>query len=499
MQKTVAVIGGGISGLSAACYLARDGHSVEIYEKNDTIGGRCRTYTEDGFVFDMGPSWYWMPDIFERFYNDFGKTTSDFYELKKLNPGFQIYYSHDEKLQVPADLKELYSLFDEIESGSSWKLKKYLAEAELKYETGMRQLAYMPSLSLLEFAHPGVLKSIGSTDMFKSMSNYVRKYFRDKRLISLMEFPVLFLGAMPDKIPALYSLMNHAALTQGTYYPMGGMYKLVEAMKSIAEGLGVKIHTNAAIQKIEVEDNIVKGVVTRDGYSETDSVISATDYYHTEQMLLEEPYRNYNEKYWNSRVMAPSCLIFYVGINKKLKSLIHHNLFFDTDFDTHAREIYQQPNWPSNPMFYVCAPSQTDASVAPAGMENLFMLIPIAAGMNDNTAIHDEYFRMLIKRIEKLTDESILPHIIYKKSYCINDFIKDYNAYKGNAYGLANTLRQTAILKPRIRNSKIKNLFYAGQLTVPGPGVPPSLISGKIAAEQVTRQFKKQSYYESAF
>lgn len=498
-MKKVSVIGGGVSGLSAACYLAQQGCKVSIIEKNDTLGGRCRVYSEEGFTYDMGPSWYWMPDIFEKFYNDFGKTTSDFYDLVKLDPGFQIFFGGDDVLQVPGNISELYEVFEGIERGGADNLKQYLKEAEWKYVTGMQHLAYKASNSWTEFANLDVLKSIRRTDLFKPMSSYVRKFFKDERLIALMEFPVLFLGAMPNKIPALYSLMNHAALTQGTYYPMGGMYKLIEAMTEIAEGLGVDIHTGTDVKNISVTSWKAKHVKTNKQTFIADAVVAACDYHHTEQMLLDESYRNYDKKYWDKRVMAPSCLIFYIGVSKQIKNLLHHNLFFDTDFDTHAREIYDKPEWPSNPMFYVCAPSKTDPGVAPGGMENMFLLVPIAPGLKDDPIQHEQYFRALITRIEKKTQDTILPYVTYKRSYCINDFKQDYNAFKGNAYGLANTLMQTAMLKPSIKNNKIDNLFYAGQLTVPGPGVPPSIISGKIAAGQASKYLKKQSYYESAF
>jgi phytoene desaturase len=493
MSKKIAIIGSGISGLSAACYLARDGHTVEVFEKNSTVGGRCRAYSEGGFTFDMGPSWYWMPDVFEKFYNDFGKTTSDFYDLVKLDPGFQVFFGKDDVFPVPADINELYKVFEGIESGSAAQLKKYLEEAEWKYRTGM-QLAYKPALSWTEFANLNVLASVVRTDMLKPMSNYVRKFFKNDRLIKLMEFPVLFLGAMPDNIPALYSLMNHAALSQGTYYPMGGMYRLPDAMKQIADSMGVRFHMQESVAHIQVASNHVTEIITDKSIYEADSVVAACDYHHTEQMLLEKEYRNYNKMYWESRVMAPSCLIYYIGVSKKIDKLKHHNLFFDSDFDNHAREIYDNPQWPSNPMFYVCAPGKTDRSVAPEGMENLFLLVPVAPGLEDDEYKRVRYFHSLVRRMEQVTGEDILPHIVYKKSYCINDFRKDYNAFKGNAYGLANTLGQTAILKPRMANRKIKNLFYAGQLTVPGPGVPPAIISGQIAAGQVAQHFKAHSY-----
>ena len=474
--------------------MARQGHEVTVFEKNQATGGRARAYSEQGFTFDMGPSWYWMPDIFENFFAQFGKHPSDYYQLVRLDPGFQIFYGKDDVIKIPASLEEIYELFESIEKGSSDKLKKFLTEGYFKYKTGMQHLVYKPAFSWMEFANYEVIAGAAKLHMFKSVSSYVRSFFKDERLVALMEFPVLFLGAMATHIPALYSLMNYAALSLGTWYPMGGMQEIVKAMESLAQELGVTILENSEVKKIIVNNNAALAIETGNDTYTTQGVIASGDYHHTEQQLLDAEYRNYDAAYWDKKTFAPSCLIFYVGVNKKIKKLIHHNLFFDASFDQHSKEIYQNPQWPENPLFYVCAPSKTDPMVAPAGMENLFILIPVAAGLKDTPEIRESYFETVIKRMEHLCDDTILPHIIYKKSYCINDFVKDYNAYKGNAYGLANTLRQTAVLKPSLRNKKVTNLFYAGQLTVPGPGVPPALISGQIAAEQLLKQFKKYTH-----
>lgn len=491
----VLVIGSGFSALSTACYLARGGAEVTVIEKNESIGGRARIMEADGFRFDMGPSWYWMPDIFETFFKDFGTSASDYYELKKLDPGFQLFFGDGDNVSIPSSLEELHRLFESIEPGSSEKLTAFLKEGEYKYRIGMQELAYKPALSWLEFANLKVLNGVLKTHIFESMHNYVRKYFKDKRLIALMEFPVLFLGAKPDNIPALYSLMNFSALVQGTYYPMGGMYKIIEGMQNLATSLGVTIRTNEEIKNIVTRDKKATGIVNSAGvFTKASAIISSADYHHTEQKLLEPELRNYKEQYWDNKIFAPSCLIFYVGLNKKVSKLLHHNLFFDRDFEQHSKEIYDTPKWPEEPLFYVCCPSKTDDTVAPMGMENLFILIPIAVGIKDDELKRDFYFNKVIARMEKECGESLRENIVYKKSYCINDFTKDYNAYKGNAYGLANTLMQTAVLKPSVRNKHVKNLFYTGQLTVPGPGVPPALISGKISAQQALNYLKKTGH-----
>lgn len=487
-MRKIAVIGSGFSGLSAAAYLAAAGNEVHVFEKNAHGGGRARQLTtESGYVFDMGPSWYWMPDVFEKFFSDFGFSVSDFYNLKLLNPSFDIVFDKNDKMSVPENYAQLCDLFESIEPGSSVKLSKFMAEAEYKYKTGIDNIVYKPGLSVTEFIDLDLIKGAFRLQVFSSFSKHVRSYFKHPKLIALMEFPVLFLGAMPSETPALYSLMNYAGLKIGTYYPMGGFGKVIEGMTEVAKRNGVIFHYNSAVEKIEIENNKAKNIVVNGLKIEFDAVVASADYHHVESKLLSVEYRNYSDAYWEKKTFAPSCLIFYLGVNKRIKSLEHHTLFFDEDLDLHSKEIYKDPQWPTKPLFYVCCPSKTDDGIAPAGHENLFLLMPIATGLNDTETLREKYFEVMIDRLEKQTGQDIRSHIDYKKSYCVNDFILDYNSFKGNAYGLANTLRQTANLKPKIRNKKIKNLFYTGQLTVPGPGVPPSIISGKVAATQVLK------------
>ena len=491
----IAIIGSGFSGLSAAAYLGASGHEVVVFEKNSIPGGRARQFTtHNGYIFDMGPSWYWMPDVFEKFFGDFGYSVSDLYKLQLLDPSFDVVFKNKEKLSIPENYQKLRELFELIEPGSAVKLDKFMEEAQYKYEQGMDSLVHMPGLSLTEFANFDLIKGALRLQVFSSFSKHVRKFFKDPRLIALMEFPVLFLGAMPQDTPALYSLMNYAGLKLGTWYPEGGFGKVIEAMVKIAKKNGVVFHFDSAVEKISAEGSKVQGVRVNGEEIYFDAVVAAADYEHVENKLLPKQFRNYSENYWDKKTFAPSALIYYLGVTKRIPQLEHHTLFFDEDLFDHSVEIYKDPKWPSNPLFYVCCPSQTDHSVAPEGHENLFLLMPLAPGLEDNESLREKFFHVMMDRLEKQVDFKIRPYLDYKKSYCVSDFITDYNSYKGNAYGLANTLQQTAILKPKIRNKKLSNLFYAGQLTVPGPGVPPSLISGKIAAEQVIKELKKKKY-----
>ena len=495
-MKKIVIIGSGFAGLSAASFMAKAGWEVTVLEKNSTTGGRASVLLADGFTFDMGPSWYWMPGVFERFFNCFGKKVSDYYELQRLDPSYRVYWP-DDSMDVPADYNELKIVFEKLEPGSGVMLDKFMQEAAFKYEVGINKLVHKPGQSLLEFADWELVKGVLKLDVFNSIKNHVRKHFKHPKLRELLEFPVLFLGALPKDTPALYSLMNYADIKLGTWYPKGGMYKIVEAMTSLAKELGVKFYCNHEVIEIKVENGIAKNVLAKnmDAQSSVQSfdaevVIGGADYHFIETKLLLPQYQSYSDKYWNKRVMAPSSLLYYVGLNKKISNVLHHSLFFDVSFDVHGNEIYTDPKWPSNPLFYVCAPSVTDNTVAPEGGENLFFLIPVASGLEGDTEeLRDQYFDQILSRYENRIGQQIKDSIVFKKSFSVSDFKNMYNSFKGNAYGLANTLMQTAILKPGLRSKKVSNLFYTGQLTVPGPGVPPSLISGEVVSREVVKNY----------
>lgn len=491
------VIGAGFAGLSAASFLAKKGWAVTIVEKNEMAGGRARKFEAEGFTFDMGPSWYWMPDVFEKYFGSFGKKVSDFYELQRLDPSYRVYFEKA-TWDLPANYEALKNLFESIEPGAANALDLFLAEAKYKYEVGVGKLVYQPSLSITEFIDFELIKGVFKLDVFQSMKTHIARYFKHPYIQFLMEFPVLFLGALPENTPALYSLMNYADIKGGTWYPQHGMYSIVEAMVKVAKSLGVQFKLGEEVMQIVVENGIATKVISKvnetgmqEDYS-FDVLIGAGDYHHIETKLLEKKYQSYSAKYWDSRVLAPSSLLYYVGLNKKLKGVTHHSLFFDSDFSVHGSEIYSNPMWPSNPLFYASVPSVTDPTVAPVGCENLFLLIPIAAGLEGDTAdVREKYFNLIIERLEKKWGQTITDAIVYKRSYAVADFKNDYHSFKGNAYGLANTLLQTAFLKPSCKSKKINNLYYTGQLTVPGPGVPPSLISGEVVANLICKHYNK--------
>jgi phytoene desaturase len=485
LDMKIAIIGSGFSSLAASCYLAQAGHEVIVYEKLSTLGGRARRLQKEGFTFDMGPTWYWMPDVFENFFNDFGKKPSDYYQLEKLDPGYSVYFENNERIEVAAQLDEIIKKFESIEKGSGEALKKFILKAAKHYEIAIKDLVYKPGVSFTELIN---WKAISNLDQFVvTIKQEVAKKIKTKKLQQLLEFPVLFLGAKPSNTPGFYSFMNYADFGLGTWHPKKGMYSVVEAMVNLAQELGVKFQTNCNVTKIETKDNKAIGILANNQLHNLDVVLSGADY-HFSETLLPQNLRQYSENYWKNKTFAPSALLFYVGLNKKLKNVNHHTLFFDTDFELHAKDIYDHKKWCENPLFYASFPSITDDFFAPEGKESATFLIPIANNLEDTAEIREKYFNIILERLEKITNQSVRDSIVFKESFCINDFKNDYNSYGGNAYGLANTLFQTAFLRPKLKSKKVKNLFFTGQLTVPGPGVPPALISGKLVSELILKK-----------
>lgn len=486
-MKKVIIIGSGFSSLSASCYLAKAGYDVTMLEKNTTTGGRARQLKTNGFVFDIGPTFYWMPDVFDKFFADFGKKTDEYYQLDQLNPAYQIYFGKNDSISISEDFNETRDTFEKIEPGSGKQLERFINKARINYDIAIKKLVYNPGENLFEIINSKTITKL--YEFILTIKNQVSGYVKNDKLRKVLEFPVLFLGAKPSNTPSFYNFMNYADLKLGTWHPQGGMYKVVEGMQALAQSLGVKTITDSPVSKIDIVNGKVKGVDSKSGYLECDILLSGADYHHTET-LLPKQYRQYTESYWDKKIFAPSALLFFVGFNKKIEAVNHHTLFFDTDFEEHAKTIYDTKEWPNKPLFYASFPSKTDATSAPNGKEAAIFLVPIAPDIEDTKELREHYFNQIIERVEKLTDQKLKEDILFKESYCVDNFKDDYNSYKGNAYGLANTLMQTHILRPKLKSKKVDNLYFCGQLTVPGPGVPPSLISGKVVSELILKHSK---------
>jgi phytoene desaturase len=489
VAKSVAVIGAGYAGMTAAALLSKYGFDVTVFEKNAYPGGRASQFKIDGFTFDKGPSFYWMPDVFDHLFSLFGKSTSDYYKLERLNPSYKVFWKDRVPTSLPANMEECKQLFESFEKGAAQKLEKFLSEAKLKYDTGMGKFVYLPSLSITEYFDWELIKSTTKLDLFVSISSHIKKYFSNPYLQQLLEFPVLFLGAKPSNTPALYSLMNYADIALGTWYPKGGMYEVSKAICNLGMDQGVTFVFNSAISSIQPESNKIRLGINQDQTKTFDIVVSGADYHHTESTLLEPVNTSYSPAYWDKKTLAPSALLYFMGFDCILPNLEHHSLFFDASFDIHAQEIYDQPAWPSDPLFYTNSSSLTEPACAPPGYHNMVALIPVSTNLTESDSIKERYLDIILSRLSRHTGIDCKKHLILVKSYAHRDYITDYNSFKGNAYGLANTLFQTGPLRPKIRSKKIPNLFYCGQLTVPGPGLPPSIISGEIVANYINKTY----------
>lgn len=483
-KKKIIILGAGFSSLSASCYLAQAGYDVLVLEKNDAAGGRARQLKRDGFIFDMGPTFYWMPDVFEKFFGDFNRRVEDFYQLNRLSPSYQVCFGTDDYLPIEADLAKIKNRFEELEPGSSFKLEQFLLKARDYYDIAVKDLVYKPGEKLTEIITPATIKRLNA--FTRSIKKDVARYVKHPKLQKVLEFPVLFLGAKPSNTPAFYSFMNYADFVLGTWHPTGGMFEVAAGMYRLAMELGVRFAFNSPVDEVVIENHIVTKICVGQQEYECDVLLSGADYHHTEQ-LLPVAYRQYSEAYWKRKTFAPSALLFYVGFDQPLKDMEHHTLFFDVDFDKHASAIYDSKQYPDEPLFYASFPSKSDSTVAPEGKEAGIFLIPLAPGLDDSDAIREKYFNIILERIEYVSKQNVRSHVLFKESFSVSDFVSLYNSYNGNAYGLANTLLQTHVLRPKLRSRKVKNLFFTGQLTVPGPGVPPSLISGKIVSDLITK------------
>ena len=488
-MKKITIIGSGLSGISASCYLAKNNYKVTVIEKNEMPGGRLSFFEDKGFIFDMGPSWYWMPEIFENFFKDFDRNIDDYYQLKRLDPSYKFFFP-DSEVNIPANLDDLYSFFEKKEAGAANKLRKFLSEAKSKYEISMKHFIYLSNNKYSNYFNPSILKYFFSLDLFKSLRKHIYSFFNDSQLKEILEFPSMFLGGSPNNTPALYSLMNYGDIVGGTWYPVGGMYEVTKGFYKLSKELGVNYVLNEEITGFNIDNGKILSARSKNNKSySSDLFICCAEYPFVQMQLLDTKYRSYKSNYWSKKHIAPSALIFYLGLSEKNNNLEHHNLFFDEKFDDHLNDIFEKNIWPNKPLFYVCSPSKTDLSVVPdQNNENLFILVPIASGSIDSEEIREKTFKIIIKRIEKLTNQKISNKIISKTSFCVNDFKTKYNAYKGNAYGLANTLLQTAIFKPKMKDKKINNLYYSGHFTVPGPGLPPAVISGNIVANEIMKE-----------
>lgn len=488
--RELLVLGGGFGGLSAACYLARAGARVTLWEKNEQLGGRASRLAEDGFVFDMGPSWYLMPDVFERFFGHFGRRPEDFYASRQLDPHYRIFFKDGDRVDITPDLATTRALFESYERGAGAALDRYLAKSRHDYERGMAYFVYTDRPRLRDYVDATVLRQARGLSLFGSMERHVAGYFRHPKLRQIMQYTLVFLGGSPRGTPALYNLMSHVDFNLGVHYPMGGIGSLVDALASLAEALGVQVHTDTEAHAIAPREGRI-AARSGDAWRPADALVCNTDYVHAEQVLLDERHRQYDRRYWERRQYAPSAFLLYLGVRGGLEPLAHHNLVLPTDWDPHFHALFESPAWPEDPAYYVCAPSQTDPDVAPPGHGNLFVLVPVAAGLIDTPGLRQAYRDQILADLAANSGLDLRQRIVFERCFAVADFAHRYHAARGTALGLTHSLRQTGFLRPRRRSSRLPGLYFTGAYTTPGIGMPMNLISGEHTAAAVIQDLAR--------
>jgi phytoene desaturase len=490
-MKTI-IVGSGFGGLAAAALLSHHGFDVTVLEKNSQPGGRARVYKKNGYIFDMGPSWYLMPDVFEKFFSEFNKTPDDYYSLTRIDPSYRIFFNDGTMTDVSASLEQNLTLFDSFEPNGGEKFQEYLQRAERHYKLAMTELIYRDYQSIFDMISGKLLIAGLTLPLFQNIDQYISRTFSSDKAKKILEYSIGFIGGSPYNTPALYYIMNHVDFNLGVWYPQGGIGKVVESLQTLASENGAEFKFSTPVTKINIDRGIATSLKTPQGDYPADLIIVNADYPYTELQLLDKPYQSYDAHYWETRVLAPSAIVYYIGLDKKLDPLEHHNLFLEKDWDTSFDSLFQpqQPEWPTHPSYYVNVTSKTDNTVAPDGGETVFILVPLAPGLHDTESLRETFYKQIIHHLEALIDDKIEGHEVVKRSFAMNDFTSDYNAYKGTALGLSHTLRQTALFRPSHQSKKIKNLYYTGHYTHPGIGMPMTLISSQILVHVLNNRYK---------
>lgn len=491
MKKKIVVVGAGIGGLATAALLAKDGHQVTVLEKNSLVGGRARYLYLNGFIFDMGPSWYMMPEVFENFFNLFGKKVSDFFQLKKLPIHYRVFFEDGQLIDISSDLKKNLETFKKFEENGDIKLKKILAKAKYVYDTSMKELVFKDYQSLTQLLRPVVIKNLLRFNLFQSLDDYLKKIINNEKLRKVLEFTTVFLGGSPFNTPAFYQLVAHADFNLGIYYPIGGIYRIIDALVKLCQTYKVEIKTNEEVIKIESDNQKIKKVLTKNNTYPSDVVVVNADMAFFETKILPKKFQTYSLSYWKKRTLSPSAFLIYAGINDPIKKSDHHNLYFTNQWEKHFETVYQNPQIPDNPSFYWHIPSKTDPNLAPKNYHSVMILVPLSAKIKFNKDSEKAFYEKIINQFAQINEiKNIKEKIVVKKIFHQQNFINDYHSYEGTAFGIAHTLFQTAIFRPKNFSKKLKNLFYVGHHTNPGIGMPPVLISSQIVYNLIKKNEK---------
>ncbi|WP_210443391.1 phytoene desaturase family protein [Nocardioides sp. SYSU D00065] len=510
--RRVVVIGGGIAGLASAALLASRGHTVDLLEKNDDLGGRVGSVERDGFRFDTGASWYLMPEVFEHFFELLGTTADAELDLTVLDPSYRVFFEgHRDPVDVRPDREHNRALFEAIEPGAGDRFDAYLRSARDTYDMALRRFLYSNFDSPAAFLHPDVVRRTPALGrlLTRSLESHAAGFFSDNRLRQVLGYPAVFLGSSPSRAPSMYHLMSHLDLGDRVLYPQGGFTRLIEVVASLARRHGARLHTGATVTAIRTADAErprrggrprVAGVEYAGGDGRTtvpaDVVVGAADLHHLETQLLPPGLQTHPEPMWRGRSPGPGAVLAMLGVEGRLPELAHHSLFFTADWEQNFGDIFgADARVPDPASIYVCKPSQTDPTVAPEGCENLFVLVPVPADSSighggDDGGGSEAVERAADAAIDQVASWAGVPdlrrRIRVRHTVGPDDFAARYNSWRGGALGLEHTLRQSAFLRPGNVSAKVDGLLYAGASTVPGVGLPMCLISAELVLKRLS-------------
>lgn len=489
-QKKVIVIGAGYGGMAIANLLGKAGYSVVVLEKNDEPGGRIAVIKKDGYVFDIGPSWYLMPEVFEQYYSLFDASANERLELIRFTPGYKVFFDDKPEVFIQGDVGKDKAVFEAIEPGAGKKLEDYVRRSSIAYHLAVKQFLYnnfsspkdLVSWQVIKNAHRMIPLALGNLD------RYVSRYFKDQRLKQLLEYHMVFLGSSPFQAPAIYTLMSHLDFISGVYYPKRGMLSLVDDMKALGTEYDITYRCATSVKRIVTNDGLSTGVELENGeIIDADIVVSNADLYHTETKLLDETARSFGESYWKKRQPGPGALLVSLGIKGVLPELVHHNLYFVDDWRGNFKAIYEDQSVPSAPSMYVCNPTKTDPFLAPDGNENVFILIPLPAGVSLDDKQEEDIANKAVAQFSKVSGIGDLEsRIVTKHIFGPDDFKDRFNAWDYNAFGgESHLLRQSIFMRTPNQSKKIKNLYYVGAGTLPGIGLPMCLIGAELTYKKI--------------
>lgn len=489
----VVVIGGGFAGLSAAAFLAKQGCDVVLLEKNKTLGGRARVLHKKGFRFDMGPSWYMMPEVFERFFKHFGKTVADYYQLEQLHPRYQVFFDDKTSLVMSEKLEDNANVFETQEAGAKEKLKEFIEKLRVPYQTSIGKFIYLDIWSVRSWLNFHNVRElfplIFSLRLWESWHDFVGRFFKNEKLQKIMSFPAVFLGGSPFNTPSIYAVLAWADFQGGAWYPKGGMGAVVEAVIQTAREQGVRILPESDVDRIDLIDGKVVGVTANKQFYQADVVVGACDLANLETKLLPQQYQTWDASYWKKATLSISSMLVYIGLNTRLSKVAHHNMYFSKNWKQNFSEIFEHNTLSADPSFYISVRSMSDRSIVPKNSEEIVLLVPMGSGTVVTKEQLETYADEAIAKTEELLGEPIKKHIVVKEVYGPEQFAQDYHAFQGTALGLAHTFSQSLWLRPNVKSAKVNGLYYAGQYTNPGVGVPTALVSGELVASIIQDEY----------